>query len=200
MNSKSMKVFYVNTFIGIVGHNAVEGCQKCTVSGQRINNRTCFPRTDCPKRTNSDFRNRVIAAHHKEYSLLENLPIDMIDDFIIADELHLLHLGLMKKCILMWKDGRNNYALRWTDTEVTKLNEMIKSINNDMPIEIHRSIRNINYFKFWKGTEYRTFLLYIGPVVSKHVLNEAEYNHFMKLFCAVTLCSTDKYLNHNKKK
>lgn len=67
-----------------------------------------------------------------------------------------------------------------------------------MPTDIHRSVRSIDCFKFWKGSELRTFLLYVGPIVLKHVLVETEYQHFMKLFCAVTLCSTDKYLNKNK--
>lgn len=181
--------------LGIVNHNAVEGCQKCTVPGKRINNRTCFPKTDCPRRTDLEFRNRAIPAHHREHSILESMPINMVDDFIVAEDLHLFHLGLMKKCILMWKDGRTN---KWRDTDIGKLNGMLKKINNDMPSDIHRSVRSIDCFKFWKGTELRTFLLYIGPVVLKHVLTECEYNHFMKLFCAVTICSTDKYLNKNK--
>lgn len=181
-------------------HNAVEGCQKCTTSGERKNNRTCFPRINCTKRTNVEFRNRAIPAHHREYSILERIPIDMIDDFVVADDLHLFHLGLMKKCILMWKEGRTKSAHKWTDTDIRKLNEMLKNINRDMPADIHRSVRSVDCFKFWKGTELRAFLLYIGVVVLKHVLNQTEYCHFIKLFCAVTLCSTDKYLNRNKEK
>lgn len=177
-----------------MNHNAVEGCQKCTISGEWKNNRTCFPRTNCAKRTDFEFRNRAIPAHHREYSILERLPINMIDDFIVAEDLHLFHLGLMKKCIKIWKDG----PTKWSDTDIKKLNEMLKNMNSDMPTDIHRSLRSIDCFKFWKGSELRTFLLYVGPVVLKHILNEMEYHHFMKLFCAVTLCSTDKYLNKNK--
>lgn len=52
---------------------------------------------DCQKRTNLGFRNRSILNHHREYSLLEQLPIDMVDDFVTSDDLDLLHLGIMKK-------------------------------------------------------------------------------------------------------
>lgn len=182
-----------------MGHNASQGCQKCTVRGRRINNRLCFFGPNYPKRTDFEFRTRNIAAHHKEYSILEQMPINMIDDFVVAEDLHLFHLGVMKKCILMWKEGPTESIKKWTDDEIKTLNRMLKSINNDMPTEIHRSLRDINYIKHWKGCELRTFLLYVGPIVLKYVIKQDEYKHFIKLFCAVTLCSTDTYLNNNKR-
>lgn len=185
---------------GIVHHNAFEGCQKCTISGQRINRRTCFPRVGCPKRTDLEFRNRAIPAHHREYSIIEELPIDMVDDFVTSEDLHLLHLGIMKKLLLMWKDGDNNFQHKWHDDEIPIINQVLREINNDLPIDIHRSVRQISCLKFWKGTEFRTFLLYVGVVVLKRFLRVEEYQHFVKLFCAVTVCSTDKYFNKNRVK
>lgn len=90
---------------GIVGHNALEGCQKCLVTGDYRNSRMSFPRYDFDKRTDEQFGMREIPAHHRETSLIEKLQIDMIKDFVIADELHLIHLGLMKRCLSMWKGG-----------------------------------------------------------------------------------------------
>lgn len=159
-----------------------------------------FHRIGCQKRTDFDFRNRTISAHHREYSILEALPINMVDDFVTSDDLHLLHLGIMKKCLLMWKDGENNFAYKWRENEITNLNEMLRNINSDMPSDIHRSVRNINCLKFFKGTEFRTFLQYIGVVLFKKFLREEEYKHFLKLYCAVTICSTDIFLNKNKNK
>lgn len=109
-------------------HNAIEGCQKCTISGQRIKNRMSFHRTGCEKRSDLEFRNRQIPAHHREYSILEQLPIDMVDDFVTSDDLHLLHLGLMKKCLLMWRDGENNFAYKWSRNDIIKLNETLRNI------------------------------------------------------------------------
>lgn len=153
-----------------------------------------FPRIDCEKRTDLTFRNRCVPAHHREYSIIEELPIDMVDDFIISDALHLLHLGLMKKCLTVWKDGSTNFTYKWTNNNVSELNRFLYQCNSDMPTDIHRSIRRLDLLKFWKGTEFRTFLMYIGIVVLKSVLRKQEYDHFLKLFCAVTLCSNDKYL------
>lgn len=178
----------------------MEGCQKCTISGQYINKRMSFPYTGCRERTDMDFRNRSIPQHHKENSILEDLPINMVDDFVTSDDLHLLHLGVMKKCLLMWRDGVNSFKGKWNDSDITKLNKLLKNIDHDMPSDIHRSIRDLNCLKFWKGSEFRTFLLYIGIIFLKDLLQEYEYKHFLKLYCGVILMSTDKYLTRNREK
>lgn len=48
-------------------------------------------------RTDERFRNRYQPEHHDGTSILEDLPIDMVKQFIVADSLHLIDLGLMKR-------------------------------------------------------------------------------------------------------
>lgn len=48
-------------------------------------------------RTDTQFRSRFQTEHHREDSILENLPIDMIKSFPTTDSLHLLHLGITKR-------------------------------------------------------------------------------------------------------
>lgn len=69
---------------------------KCTVGGDyfRDGHHMSFPRIDCKLRTNESFRNREDSDHHKnDCHCIEKLPIDMVEDFVIADSLHLLDLG-----------------------------------------------------------------------------------------------------------
>lgn len=155
-----------------------------------------FPRIDCEMRTNFSFRNRSVPAHHREYSIIEELPVNMIDDFVTSDSLHLLHLGLMKKLLNIWKNGSEYFKFKWTDDNIAELNRLLLRCNSELPTDIHRSMRSLNVFKFWKGTEFRSLLMYVGIVVLKPVLRIEEYDHFVKLFCAVTLCSNDKYSNY----
>lgn len=44
--------------------------------------------------------------------------------------------------------------------------------------------------KYWKATEFRSFLMYTGIVVLKDYLSVEVYHHFLLLFCAVTVCET----------
>lgn len=155
-----------------------------------------FPHIGAQKRTNESYRNRTNPGHHRENSIIEELPIDMIADFITSDSLHLFHLGIMKRLLLVWMGEIDSYEFKWTQSDIALINTLLANCNVDMPSDIHRSVRNMNCIKFWKGTEFRTFLHYIGIVVLKPTLREEEYNHFLKLYCAVTLCSHDKYLNY----
>lgn len=56
-----------------------------------------FVHDGCELRTDQSFRQRTYPNHHKEWSMIERLPIDMIHDFVTSDPLHLLELGVMKK-------------------------------------------------------------------------------------------------------
>lgn len=67
------------------------------------------------------------------------------------------------------------------------------SVNKYLPSDIHRKIRSLDNIKRWKGSEFRTFLLYVGVVVLRDVLPTNEYTHFLKLNTAVTICSTNVY-------
>lgn len=91
-------------FAGIANFNHRFGCQKCLTEGKFSNvaKRMSFSKIGEDLRTNHNFRNPVRACkaqteHHKEYSILQELDIDMITGFVTSDPLHLLELGVMKK-------------------------------------------------------------------------------------------------------
>lgn len=71
---------------------------KCNEKGQHINHRMTFLKVGLP-RTNDSSRQREDPDHHRIYSIIELLPIDMVEYFIIADALHLLDLGERKHLI-----------------------------------------------------------------------------------------------------
>lgn len=53
-----------------------------------------YPRTNCTRRTDEGFRLKIDEDHHKEDTpLIRLIGIDMIQDFIVADSLHLFDLG-----------------------------------------------------------------------------------------------------------
>lgn len=49
----------------------------------------------------------------------------------------------------------------------------------------------IDEFCYWKGSEFRTFLLYTGPVMIKNVLSIEEYKNFLSLHIAARICNDD---------
>lgn len=156
-----------------------------------------YPQIGCPKRTDKSFRNRLQPEHHKIQSIIEELnEIDMIVDFPTSDPLHLLELGLMKRCLFRWNYGTKTYRNHFNKNELKNLNQLLVQANKEMPSEIHRSVRTFDSLHDWKGTEFRTFLLYVGIVVLKDYLIGNEYIHFLKLICATILCSTEFFRIH----
>jgi len=177
------------------GHSGYYSCSKCTAEGEYIRDRVCYPYLNSfPLRTDSDFRLKLQINHHTGTSILESIPnIDMIKDFP-SDPMHLLYLGVVKKLVVkLWSFGTPRSKLSFNEmSEISKMLEMQK-IN--IPCEINRKTRTLFECKRWKATEFRTFLLYTGPVVLKSILNYNKYINFLILHVAVTILSNSKYMN-----
>lgn len=101
---------------GVVNFNAKKGCQKCTAVGiyHNVYKRMSYPIEQYPLRSNESFRNRCDPQHHKITSIIENLNIDMIKSFPSSDPLHLLELGVMKRCLLRWIYGEKGFNRKWS--------------------------------------------------------------------------------------
>lgn len=100
----------------------------------------------------------------------------------------------MRKCLHAWVNGSYNFHSKLSGRDIELMSKMLDDANTTKPVEIHRCIRKINCLKFWKGVEYRTFLLYLGPVILKDFLAPEVYLNFITFFCAVTIVSCKEYL------
>lgn len=90
-------------------------------------------------------------------------------------------------------NGEKTYRCRWSKNDIARINALFLACYALKPLEIHRGIRILADIHYWKGTEFRTVLMYVGAVVFKNILPTDEYNHFIKLVCAVSICSTNKH-------
>ncbi len=93
---------------GTVQFNGRYGCDYCEVRGQH-NGMMSFLEVG-KLRTDKSFRERTNPQHHKNDTPLEQLNIDMINQFPI-DPMHCVDLGVTKKLMLQWKEGILNYRL-----------------------------------------------------------------------------------------
>uniref|UniRef100_A0A1B0CU09 Transposase domain-containing protein n=1 Tax=Lutzomyia longipalpis TaxID=7200 RepID=A0A1B0CU09_LUTLO len=179
---------------GIVYFNHHQGCSKCTVIGSFD---TCmnFPNVDAQKRDDIGFRSKRHPGHHKKTTPLEKLPIDMIEQFPISDSLHLLDQGVMKRLLEGWINGKFNFRTKFSSAQCKEITKLLAQANETRPIELHRKIRPLDSLHLWKGTEFRTFLLYLGVVILRDFVNSEVYYHFLLLFCSITIYYTKYYSN-----
>lgn len=172
--------------------NAVNGCQRCTVIGKRssISNAVVFTKLNQAPRTDELFRAGAYMDEHQKCStpLTNLIGLDMIKDFVIADSLHLLELGVMKRLLNGWRGAKRMNCLTWSYEIQSIISDHIKGIK--LPCEINRHCRSLTFFAVWKGQEFRTFLLYYGPIVLREHLHQHNYNNFMKFYCAVRMASS----------
>lgn len=74
------------------------------------------------------------------------------------------------------------------------------SFKKFMPKDFQRKPRGVDEVNRWKATEFRTFLLYFGPIVLKNIINKRCYNNYFCLHVSMTLLLTpnvmsERYLN-----
>ncbi|KAH9636258.1 hypothetical protein HF086_009454, partial [Spodoptera exigua] len=130
---------------GVANFNSQHGCHKCSIEGEysHLSHTNYYPNKIYPKRTNDTFRNKEDEYHHKIDSPLLKLPINMIDAFPVADSLHLIDLGIVKRFLTGWRDGYfKNKMLKWPSKTTEELSSKMQSIK--LPKELHRNIRGLD--------------------------------------------------------
>lgn len=181
------------------GHSGYYGCNKCLTKGEYIG-RTCFPEVNCALRTDENFRNRYQNEHHigDIPSILETIPqLKMVDGFPL-DYMHLVCLGVVKKLIKSWMDGKSA-VFKLPTAEVVKLSDYLVSLCGVTSSDFARKPRSLFEVDRWKATEYRQFLLYSGPLVLKNILPKKYYQHLICLHVAIRiLASPNLYLEMNQ--
>lgn len=166
------------------GHGGYFGCSKCMVEGDYLNGRMCFSDTNAKLRTDENFFLRENEEFHLEDSILESVPTGMISQ-VPLDYMHLCCLGVMKKLLLLWIKGPLN--VRIPNLLVQKISRLMLEQSLNQPKEFQRRVRGLDCLANWKATEFRTFLIYVGPIVLKDILHESLYQHFMMFSIAIRI-------------
>lgn len=87
--------------------------------------------------------------------------------------------------------------MRLSSREINTISEKMVALKDYFPREINRKPRPLSEIARFKAIEFRSFLLYLGPVVLAETLNVAFYEHFLLLhFSIVVLCSDKHISNH----
>lgn len=187
---------------GIKSHGGYSACPKCETRGNNRSRKIVYPEVDAPMRTDSKFRQRISNSdkddHHMntEHTILENLPIDMIEDFVI-DKMHAVDEGVCKKILIAFTGKANPQKL--SRKKLIDIDDRIKKCTEYVPMEFQRKLRTLNYVSKMKATEFRNFVLYSGPAIFHHILPTKTYSHFLRFSIAIRiLCSPSLHQIYNK--
>lgn len=169
----------------IKSHNGYSSCNKCNEVGVYLNGRIVFASTNAPKRTHESFKLQLDAEHHTGVSPLSQLSVGLVTAFPI-DYMHNICLGVMRKLLLFWLNG--SLKTRLCNRNVNLISTTLESLRSYMPVEFNRKPRSLSEIHRWKATEFRTFLIYLGPTVLKNIVSTAVYKNFLILHFAAATC------------
>jgi len=182
------------------GHSGYFSCSRCKIEGEYLNRGVCFPELHFTKRTHEQFVNKEQEEHHigSSMSILINIPnINIINCFSL-DYMHLICLGIVKKLIKLWLRGPLNVRIQSSKSKI--LSSLLISLKSSITNDFQRKPRSVDEVSRWKATEFRTFLIYLGPLVLKNVISEQCYLNFMCLHTSISLLLTpnlsDQLLNY----
>lgn len=177
----------------VKSHSGYWGCDKCSQKGQRLmNHRMVFPSLNDCRRSDATFRSRSNRPHHIGTSPFEKLPIDMVLDFPL-DPMHLIYLGVVKRLLGLWRTADRSSLVRISGSQLKQIDLRLLAAVPSLTVDFPRKCSSIFNHERWKATECRQFLLYLGPVVLRHVLQPRVYENFMVLSSIVYVLSHNTY-------
>jgi Protein of unknown function (DUF1258) len=177
--------------------NGRYGCAWCEMEGESVVRRRghtrIYPERETPvvQRTHERFVDHASSATDdksfqgvKGPSVLMLLPKFNIVDHFVVDYMHAALLGTTRQFVKLWFEGNDErFSLR---RKRATIDSKIRCIRP--PKEIRRLPRPLVDMKYWKASEWRSFLLFYSPVLLRGEFTNAKYyNHWMLMVSAVLL-------------
>lgn len=82
----------------------------------------------------------------------------------------------------MWMGQIKSIPRLWSENLIDDISAVLVRYNETLPTEIHRKIRSLRHILLWKGTEFRTVMMYVGIVLLKDFLPQNKYDLFIKRY------------------
>nr|CAH8864594.1 unnamed protein product [Trichobilharzia regenti] len=144
------------------------------------------------RRTDNSFRSKEDANYHRDTSVFEGLPIDMVSIFPL-DYMHLVCLGVVRRQLGIWLRLAKQRQLGLGNETIACINERLQAAESCIPKDFQRRCRSLEFLQFWKVTECRLFRMYLGPVVLHDLLPSPLYANFLRLFTSVYILCHPRY-------
>lgn len=172
--------------------NGYGGCDYCVEEGIYIDHRMTFLNLDAKLRTDAEYRSRIYEDYHHKESVLEMLPIDMVDAFP-PDYLHFLLLGVV------------HWNLKYiceqpkllSSNDFAEIKRRVNYFQTFQPSEFQRKLRPFHeYLSLMKGTEFRQYVLFVAPLLFKGILSDKMVGNFFKLHIACIIFTHGRFAGY----
>lgn len=130
-------------------------------------------------------RLKELGNHHKHPTILSTIEgFDLVKQ-IPLDYMHLVCEGVVKRLLTMYVD-KTEYKM--PKCNINTVNQRLTYARQYKPKEFQRPFDSLDHLSSWKATQFRSFMLYIGPIVlDGGMLMDARLHHFHLLVVAMRL-------------
>ena len=177
----------------IKSHNAKLGCAYCRVVGRRLEDRTVFLGYNHEPRSDSMYS---LFKENNQTSLspLCSVPGVQLSSSFPIDYQHLICLGLMRRLCNFYFSSIKGFKVpcKFSPSQIKEASAIVTSVRRYIPTEFSRKMRDFSELPFFKATEFRFLLLYIGPYVFRKLLRQDFYRHFLLLHFSIYSLSVHK--------
>lgn len=191
--------------MNMVGHNGFYGCPKCSQPGENYKTQKggkihTYPYISTnptgPVRTSESVRrdartnlrtNTAVQGIRGPGSCIASLPqYDIVRGFSI-DYMHCILINVVHPFISLWFEPQHSSEVRSCSHSVSIVDARLESIHP--PNLITQAPRGISNRKYWKASEYRSWLFFYSlPVMS--ILHEDYYQHYILLCEAIYILNS----------
>ena len=184
---------------GIKYHSGFYSCERCTIHGEKLDTgHMVFIREGTElARTDHEFASFKYSGvddqgkrNHQQYLREISKLVPCVSGFVL-DSMHMIFLGVTKRVIQFWLSGPRCCLLSAQQQKI--ISSRLLSFRGKLPDEFSRQPSPLDRLDAWKATDFRIFLLYIGPIILRDVLNEDLYRHFISLHLAIYILSDEDY-------
>ncbi len=169
--------------------NSYYACGKCQDEGEWCG-RVIYPNTTSSvARTDQSFEEMSNKKHHTGSTILSRIEMGLVSQ-VPLDYLHLVCLGVTRKLFRQWVKGKLPHRLQSRDT--LRISERLKKMRSLFPSEFQRKPRSLLEIDHYKGTEFRSLLLYTGVPALEGIISLKKYKHFLLFHTAMLILLSPK--------
>lgn len=183
----------------VKGHQSFYACERCVTKRKTVNKKRVYPSRNAAFRTKLSFRRQSQSQHHVGLSPLTHLPNFDPIKCIFIESLHLRDLGVQKWLLDQWlptKKKKQRQA-RLCKTKIKSLKSALIEVSKGISAEFQRKTLNLDELTYWKGTQFRFFLLYCGVIIMRDILLFNNYRHYRSLVVAFSVLSDSNLATQN---
>lgn len=177
----------------VKSHSGYNACCFCRIRGEHNGSKVIFPFSEEPIAQRSDDLYKI-CQENNQLSLSPLAKYSSLKCAFPFEYMHLVCLGIVKRLIQSFLT--TNFGLlpcKLSENMKSLLNEKVKNLRGALPKEFRRGLRPFSQHAYFKASEFRSILLYTGPVLFSEVLPVNYYNHFMYLHFSISVLCNSNY-------